>query len=107
MTTNQFIGIEGRAEKFHKMAERISEITGIDLKFISKAGDNVLNEWEKRNNRKLTTLFKANEREKHDEIHKMAEKIEKSIAEKISSPLLLKKVETIAEFWLDELYFQI
>ncbi|WP_371806753.1 hypothetical protein [Candidatus Lokiarchaeum ossiferum] len=110
VTKNQFIGSENRHEKFNQMVERIGEITGIDLKFIRQSGESVLNHWEERNHRKLSTLFLAKDRARHNEIHKMVTSLQRSLEEKIDSNhqnVTMKKIATIAEYWLEDLYSQI
>lgn len=110
VTKNQFIGSENRHGKFNQMVERIGEITGIDLKFIRQSGERVLNHWEERNHRELTTLFQAKDRARHDEIHKMVISLQRSLETKIEASqqnVIMKKIETIAEYWLEDLFFQI
>ncbi len=108
VTKNKFIATENRHEKFNQMVSRIGEITGIDLKFIRKSSEKILNDWEERNHRELMTLFKAKDRARHDEIQKMVQTLQRSLEHKIDpkhQTVILKKIETIAQFWFEDFYF--
>ena len=105
---NKFIASDNRHEKFMQMVKRIGEITEIDLKFIRKSAEKMLNDWEEHNHRELTTLFHTKDRGRYDEIHKMVIAFQRSIEPKINSrhyKVIMKKIETITHFWLEDLYF--
>ncbi|MHA1776890.1 MAG: hypothetical protein DRO88_13585 [Promethearchaeia archaeon] len=102
---NLFINKTANADKFGKMVDRIGEISEVDKKFIRKSCERVINEWEERNKKDFSTLFHVTERDKHDELHKITEAFQRSLSEKIESTLVLKKIGTIAEFWLEDLFY--
>lgn len=104
MAKNQFISGNPRARKFDRMVDRISEVTGVDHKFIRKSGEKVLDGWEEKNHKKLSTLFTAHESFRRDEINKMAKDIQRYMEPKVDSGVAIKKIKTIAEFWLGDLY---
>jgi len=103
---NKFIAGKNRSEKFHQMVERIGEISGLNLKFIRQSGERMLNHWEERSHRELKTLFHAKNRQ--DEINKMVVSLQRSLEPKLEvehQKIILKKIETIARFWIEDLYF--
>ena len=105
---NKFIAGETRYAKFNQMVDRISEISDIDRKFIRQSGERMLNHWEERTHRELGTLFHAKDRQK--EIEKMVLSLQRSLEpklESVHSKVILKKIETIAKFWLEDLYFPV
>ena len=110
VTKNKFIAGSVRHSKFNQMVERIWEISGIDLKFIRQSGERMLNQWEERSHRDLKTLFHAKERSRQDEINKMVVSLQRSLEPKLevaNQKIILKKIETIARFWIEDLYFPV
>lgn len=109
VTKNKFFNAgKNRSAKFHRMIERIGEISDIDRKYIRQSGERVLNHWEERTHRELGTLFHAKDRQK--EIEKMVLSLQRSLEPKLESThpkVIMKKIETIAKFWLEDLYFQV
>ena len=107
VTKNKFIAAGNiRHTKFNQMVERIGEISGLDLKFIRQSGERMLNHWEERSHRELKTLFHAKNRQ--DEINKMVVSLQRSLEPKLEvehQKIILKKIETIARFWIEDLYF--
>ena len=104
MVKNKFISVAPRTEKFNKMVNRISEITGLDHKYIRKSGERVLDKWEEKNQRKISTLFTAHSSFRQEEIHKMAKNLQRYLEPKIDSGIVINKIETIAEFWFNDLF---
>ena len=104
MVKNKFISVAQRTEKFNKMVDRITEITGLDQKYIRKSGEEVLDKWEEKNNREISTLFTAHASFRHDEIHKIAKTLQRYLEPKVDSGVVINKIETIAEFWLNDLF---
>ena len=110
VTKNKFIASENRQGKFNQMVTRIGEIMEVDLKFIRKSAEKMLNDWEEKNHRELKSLFHAKDRARHDEIHKMILSFQRSLEPKIElkhQRIILKKIETITHFWLEDLYFTV
>ena len=60
--------------------------------------------WEEKNKRKLSTLFTAHESYRQDEIYKMAKTLQRYLEPELDSGIVIKKIETIANFWLRDLY---
>ena len=55
MVKNKFISVAPRTEKFNKMVDRLSEITGLDHKFVRKSGEKVIERWEEKNKNAKTS----------------------------------------------------
>jgi len=104
MVKNQFISVDHRTEKINNMVNRLSEITGLDHKFIRKSSERVLNKWEEKNQRKITTLFTAHSSYRQEEIHKMAKTLQRYLEPEVDSGIVINKIETIAEFWFNDLF---
>ncbi len=104
MVKNKFISVAQRTEKFNKMVNRISEITGLDHKYIRKSGERVLDTWEEKNHREISTLFTANSSFRQEEIQKMAKTLQRYLETKVDSGVVFDKIETIARFWLNDLF---
>ena len=104
MVKNKFISVGHRTEKFNKMIDRLSEITGLDHKYVRKSGEKVIDKWEEKNQRKISTLFTAHSSFRQEEIHKMAKNLQRYLEPKIDSGVVLNKIETIAEFWFKDLF---
>ena len=104
MVKNKFISIAQRTTKFNKMVDRISEITGLDHKYIRKSSESVLEKWEEKNHRDISTLFAAKPSFRQDEICKIAKSIQRYLEPRVDSGIVVNKIETIAEFWLNDLF---
>ena len=104
MVKNKFISVAQRTEKFNNMVDRITELTGLDHKYVRKSSEEVLEKWEEKNKREISTLFTAHVSYRHDEIHKMAKTLQRYFEPKIDSGVVINKIETIAEFWLNDLF---
>lgn len=102
---NLFISKSTQVEKFAKMVKRISDITEIDPKSIRKSCERILNEWEEKNHKEISALFHVSDRDKHDELHKIVKMFQRTLGGKIESDLILKKVGTVAKFWLEDLFY--
>ena len=104
MAPNNFITTESRSRKFEKMVDRICEITELDQKLIKKTGEKVLDDWEIKNHRELTTLFTAKKSYRQEEIHKIAKTIQRHLEPKIDSRVSQQKIEVIANYWLQDMF---
>ena len=104
MVKNKFISVAQRTEKFNNMVDRITEISGLDHKYVRKSGEKVIDKWEEKNKRKISTLFTAHSSFRQEEIHKMAKNLQRYLEPKIDSGVVLNKIETIAEFWFNDLF---
>ena len=104
MVKNQFISVGNRIEKFNKMVDRISEITGLDHKYVRKSSERVLDKWEEKNNREISTLFTAHSSFRNEEIHKMAKTLQRYLEPEVDSGVVINKIETIAKFWFNDLF---
>ena len=104
MVKNKFISVTLRTEKFNKMVDRISEITGLDHKHVRKSGERVLDKWEEKNHREISTLFTAHASFRQEEIHKMAKTLQRYLESEVESGVVINKIETIAEFWFNDLF---
>lgn len=104
MVKNKFISVAPRTEKFNKMVDRISEITGLDHKYVRKSGERVLDKWEEKNHREISTLFTAHASFRQEEIHKMAKTLQRDLEPKVDSGVVINKIETIAEFWFNDMF---
>lgn len=104
MVKNKFISVTQRTEKFNKMVDRISEITGLDHKHVRKSGERVIDKWEEKNKREISTLFTAHASFRQEEIHKMAKTLQRYLESEVDSGVVINKIETIAEFWFNDLF---
>lgn len=101
---NLFINKTDNAVKFEKMVDRICEISEVDRKYIRKSCERVINEWEEKNQKEIGTLFHVSEQDKHAELHRITQAFQRVLSGKIDSPVIIKKIGTIAEFWLEDLF---
>lgn len=101
----KFISQSENAEKFHHMIMRLGEITDVDTKFIRKSCERAITEWEEKNQKDLTALFHVSDRVKHEELHKIVRSFQRTLGEKVDSHLIMKKIDVITEFWLNDLYY--